>query len=76
MESRRVDQPPIQTTGYYDIRTGEYAFTVCSGTLVVTFEFLSERDIREMVSCLSCMLVDDDIKPHEQCQAGLDNPGS
>ena len=76
MEARSVERSPIQTTGYVDIYTGDYAFTVCSGTLVVTFEFLKEADIREMISCLSCMLVDDEKPTDEQRQTDLDHAWS
>jgi len=73
MEARSVETPRIQTTGYFDVLTDEYAFTICSGPLVLTFEFLKEEDIREMVSCLSCMLGDDETLPDEQRQTDLDH---
>lgn len=77
METRSVKKSTIQATGSFDILANEYSFTICSGSLVVSFDFLNEDDIREIISCLSCMLVDDDtITSHEQCQADLDNPGS
>ena len=50
----------IQTTGSFDAVTNEYSFTVACGELVVTFDFLKKHDIQEFISCLSCMLVDDD----------------
>lgn len=73
MEARSVDKPRIQTTGCFDVLADEYSFTVCSGPLVVTFDFLKEEDIREMISCLSCMLRDDEILPDEQRQTDLDH---
>jgi hypothetical protein len=49
----------IQTCGSYDATEDEYSLTVSSGGLVVTFDFLSEEDIEELVSCLNCMLMKD-----------------
>lgn len=76
MDSRSVGRSPIQVSGYFDILTDEYALTVCSGSLVMTLEFLKEEDIRELLSCLSCMLVDDEKTTDEQRQTDLDHPGS
>ena len=56
MEACRMKDQRIQASGYYDVLTKEYAFTVCGGGLVVTFDFLSEEDINEMISCLTCMI--------------------
>jgi hypothetical protein len=53
-------EPPIQATGSFDVLTDEYSFSICSGSLVVTFDFLKKKDIEHLVSCLSCMLVDDE----------------
>jgi len=50
----------IQTCGSYDAAEDEYSLTVSSGGLVVTFDFLSEEDIGELVSCLNCMLIKDE----------------
>lgn len=47
---------PIQASGYYDVLTEEYALTVCSGSLVVSLDFLKKADIEHLISCLSCML--------------------
>ena len=57
-------EPPIQATGSFDVLTDEYSFSICSGSLVVTFDFLKKNDIEHLVSCLSCMLVDD--RPTDQ----------
>ena len=46
----------IQACGSYDALTEEYSFTVSSGGLSVTFDFLSEEDIRELLCCLAFML--------------------
>ena len=54
-------EPPIQATGSFDVLTDEYSFSICSGSLVVTFDFLKKKDIEHLVSCLSCMLVDDEL---------------
>jgi len=54
-------EPPIQATGSFDVLTDEYSFSICSGFLVVTFDFLKKKDIEHLVSCLSCMLVDDEL---------------
>jgi len=48
----------IQATGAFDPLVDEYSFSICSGSLVVTFDFLKKDDIEHLVSCLSCMLVD------------------
>ena len=53
-------ESPIQATGSFDVLTDEYSFSICSGSLVVTFDFLKKDDIEHLVSCLSCMLVDDE----------------
>lgn len=49
----------IQACASFDPVTGEYSFSVVSGSLVVTFEFLKKADIEHLNSCLSCMLDDD-----------------
>jgi hypothetical protein len=51
---------PIQATGSYDVLTKEYSFSICSGELVVSFEFLKEEDIKHFISCLTCMLYRDE----------------
>jgi len=76
MDSRSVERSPIQTSGYFDILTNEYALTVCSGSLVMTLEFLTEEDIRELLSCLSCMLPVGDELTNDERQTDLDHPGS
>ena len=53
-------EPPIQATGSFDVLTDEYSFSICSGSLVLTFDFLKKKDIEHLVSCLSCMLVSDE----------------
>jgi len=60
MEARPMTKERIQACGSYDAAEDEYSLTVSSGGLVVTFDFLSEEDIEELVSCLTCMLVKDD----------------
>lgn len=60
-----MNESPIQATGYFDILANEYNLTICSGSLVVTFDFLKKKDIEHIASCLSCML-DDDTEPAEQ----------
>ena len=62
---------PIQASGYYDILTEEYAFTVCSGSLIISFDFLKKEDIEHLISCLSCMLPDDEPTANEQRQTNL-----
>lgn len=54
---RTADQ--IQACGSFDPSMDEYSFTIASGALVVTFEFLKKEDIEHLNSCLSCMLIDD-----------------
>lgn len=54
-------ETPIQATGSFDVLTDEYSFSICSGSLVVTFDFLKKNDIEHLVSCLSCMLVNDEL---------------
>lgn len=46
----------IQATGSYDGTTEEYSLSLGSGGLIVSFDFLKEDDIREILSCLTCML--------------------
>lgn len=62
---------PIQATGSYDILTKEYSFSICSGELVVTFEFLKKKDIKHIVSCLNCTLLQDEDWITERHQVGL-----
>lgn len=50
------DKDRIQATGHFDPVDEEYSFTIASGGLVVTFEFLKKVDIEHLHSCLSCML--------------------
>lgn len=54
-------EPPIQATGCFDVLADEYSFSICSGSLVVTFDFLKKNDIEHLVSCLSCMLINDEL---------------
>ena len=54
-------ETPIQATGSFDVLTDEYSFSICSGSLVVTFDFLKKNDIEHLVSCLSCMLVNEEL---------------
>lgn len=65
----------IQTTGTYDPERDEYSFTVASGVLVTSFEFLKEADVRRMLSCLECLLNIEGHPHNEQCQADLGNTG-
>jgi len=51
---------PIQATGSYDARTKEYNLSICSGDLVVTFEFLKKENIEHFISCLTCMIYRDE----------------
>jgi hypothetical protein len=53
-------KPLIQATGSFDVLTDEYSFSIGSGSLVVTFDFLKKKDIEHLVSCLSCMLMSDE----------------
>jgi hypothetical protein len=54
-------EPSIQATGSFDVLTDEYSFSIGSGSLIITFDFLKKKDIEHLVSCLSCMLVDDEL---------------
>ena len=54
-------EPFIQATGSFDVLTDEYSFSIGSGSLIITFDFLKKKDIEHLVSCLSCMLVDDEL---------------
>lgn len=51
---------PIQASGYFDVLTEEYALTVCSGSLVISLDFLKKEDVEHLISCLSCMLADEE----------------
>ena len=62
---------PIQATGSYDVLTKEYSFSICSGELAVTFEFLKKEDIEHFVSCLTCMLYQDEDWIEQWHQAAL-----
>jgi hypothetical protein len=55
MEACPMKKEPIQVCGSYSGVENEYSLTVSSGGLVVTFDFLSEEDIKELISCLNCM---------------------
>lgn len=59
MKVQKINEQ-IQACGSFDPVTGEYSFSVTSGSLVVTFEFLRKEDVEHLNSCLSCMLIDDD----------------
>lgn len=50
----------IQACGSFDPEEDEYSFTITSGALAVTFEFLKKEDIEHLNSCLSCMLITDE----------------
>lgn len=62
METRRMNKDKIQATGSYDGTTDEYSFSLTSGGLIVSFDFLKEDDIREILSCLTCMLPFDETE--------------
>jgi hypothetical protein len=74
MDSRSLNRAPIQVSGYFDMLTNEYALTICSGGLVATIEFLKEEDVREILSCVSCMLLPEDNLEHDERQTDLDHP--
>ena len=61
-----MKEDPIQASGFFDILTNEYALTVTSGSLVVTFDFLKKEDVEHLMSCLSCMIADDEPQADEQ----------
>jgi len=72
-----MKEHPIQASGYFDILTDEYALTVASGSLAVTFDFLTKKDVKHLISCLSGMLYDDNTESDdEQREADLGDPGS
>jgi len=71
-----VNQDRIQVCGYFDNAANQYALTVCSGSLVMTLEFLKEEDIREILSCVSCMLPPEDDTTNDERQTDLDHAGS
>jgi len=50
----------INTTGSFDPVTEEYALSLSSGGLIVSFDFLSEEDLREIQSCITCLLPSED----------------
>lgn len=56
----------IQACGAYDSTLKEYTFSISSGGLVITFEFLKKSDIEHLSSCLSCMLLCDE--PDLKCK--------
>jgi hypothetical protein len=62
METRRMTKEKIQATGSYDGATNEYILSISCGALVVSFDFLKEDDIREILSCLTCMLPFDETE--------------
>lgn len=62
--SATMKSEPIQASGYFDVFTEEYALTICSGSLVLSLDFLKKKDIEHLMSCLECMLVPD--QPAEQ----------
>jgi hypothetical protein len=53
---------PIQASGSFDSLADEYSLTVCSGSLVVSIDFLKREDIEHLMSCLECMLVDENTE--------------
>jgi hypothetical protein len=56
----------IQATGSFDSLNDEYRFSLCSGQLVVSFDFLSRRDIEHIKSCLDCLLETEPSEGEEQ----------
>lgn len=53
---------PIQACGSFDPLADEYSLTVCSGSLIVSIDFLKREDIEHLMSCLECMLVDENTE--------------
>jgi hypothetical protein len=51
----------LQACGSFDVITGEYSFTLASGQICLTFDFLSREDIQHIFSCLSCLLGSSEI---------------
>jgi hypothetical protein len=47
----------VSCCGSYDPVTDEYCFTVTSGGLCISFEFLKKEDVEEMKSCIECLLL-------------------
>ena len=54
----------IQTTGFFDPATNLYSLTIAGENLMMTFEYMTEADVRELHSMLSCML--GDVKATDQ----------
>jgi len=53
---------PIRASGSFDVLANEYSLTICSGSLVVSIDFLKQEDIEHLMSCLECMLVDENTE--------------
>jgi hypothetical protein len=50
----------IAATGSFDPLTEEYALSISSGSLIVSFDFLGEEDLHEILSCIKCLLPSED----------------
>lgn len=51
-----MSKEQILASGSFDPVTEEYALSLSSGGLIVTFDFLSEEDLRQIQSCVTCLL--------------------
>lgn len=46
----------VLASGSFEPLTDDYALSISSGGMIVTFDFLSEDDLKEIRSCINCML--------------------
>jgi len=55
-----MSKEKILTSGSFDPLTEEYVLSISSGGLIVSFDFLREEDLREIRSCINCLLPSED----------------
>lgn len=56
----------LQAAGSFDSLTGEYSLSLASGSLLVTFDFLTRDQVEHIKSCIDCMLISSQPTPNEQ----------
>jgi hypothetical protein len=60
-----VCEEPLQAVGSHDPLTDEYCLSLASGSLLVTFHFLTRDQVEHIKSCIDCMLMSSEIESNE-----------
>lgn len=56
----------LQACGSFDPLTNEYSLSLTSGSLLLTFDFLTRDQVEHIKSCIDCMLISSEPTSNEQ----------